>query len=128
MLVIGVGLAVHLGVAGVVGDVVGDALYAVLIYLLLVCALPRLRPGRVAASAIIVCTAVELMQLTGIPRMLAETVPPSALVLGSGFDARDLVVYAVAAGTTGVIDSAARRRRDRRPENTEGALPEESAF
>jgi ABC-type uncharacterized transport system permease subunit len=125
--VVGAGLLVHARVGGDIGDILGDALYAVLIYLLITCALPRLPIGWVAAAAIVVCSSIELLQLTSMPRDGAELFPPIALVLGSGFDPRDLVVYAGAVAVVALIDGTVRslaRRRD----TQEGALPKESAL
>lgn len=92
-------------------DIAGDALYAVLIYLLVVMLAPRLRPASVAVIAATFCVAVELFQLTGLPRVWAESFRPIALVLGSGFDARDLVVYVVAVALAALLDSVVARRR-----------------
>ncbi|MFK0403927.1 DUF2809 domain-containing protein [Microbacterium sp. NPDC090225] len=126
--VIGAGFLVHGTVEGPAGDIAGDALYAVLVYGILVFCFPRARIGAVGASATFFCAAIEFAQLTGIPRALAEVFPPSRLVLGSGFDPRDLVVYLCAVIATASIDLAVRSARTPHPENTEGALPEESAF
>ncbi len=111
---IGVGLAVHGLFDGTIGDIAGDALYAVLVYLLAALLLPRARRRWPALIAVAVCTGVELLQLTGLPHAWASAFPPIGLVLGSGFDPRDLVVYAVAAVAASVVDtalSAATRRR-----------------
>lgn len=110
------------------GDIAGDALYAVLIYALITCALPRARSDAVAVAAALVCATVEFSQLTGIPRALAEAFPPVQLVLGSGFDPRDLAVYVCAVAVTVAIDVGVRSALRPRRENAEGALPEESAF
>lgn len=122
------GLLVHAVVPGDVGDIAGDALYATLTALLLVLALPRARPRVIAIGAALVCAAVETLQLTTIPRALAEIFPPTALVLGSGFDARDLVVYTSAAVAVALVDHTVQARLRAAGGNTEGALPEESAF
>ncbi|MBQ3357572.1 MAG: hypothetical protein IJG47_01585, partial [Microbacterium sp.] len=50
------------------------------------------------------------------------------LVLGSGFDPRDLVVYVCAVAVAAALDAGVRSRWTARPEKAEGALPEESAF
>jgi len=109
---VAVGLAVHgWGSNPVLGDIAGDALYTVAVYSLLVAVWPRLSPVSVGAIAAGGSVAVELFQATGVPATLAERVPPIALVLGRGFDARDLVVYVAAAVVAGVVDTAVRRRR-----------------
>ncbi len=89
---------------GAASDVAGDALYAILVYLIVVFLAPRARPAAVAAVAGSLCVTIELFQLTGLPVAWAATFPPIALVLGSGFDARDIVVYLVAVAGTAFTD------------------------
>ncbi len=95
-------------------DIAGDALYAVAAYAGLVVLFPRVRPLFLGAIAAGWCVTVELFQATGIPLALAGSFPPIALVLGTGFDARDLVVYVVAVAAAWGIDQAVRRRAVRR--------------
>lgn len=64
---LGIGLVVHLGVSGMIGDIVGDALYAVLIYVLVAFLAPRRPRPAIAVAAFVFCAAVELLQLTGLP-------------------------------------------------------------
>lgn len=92
-------------------DIAGDALYALAIYLLLVILAPRWSPLVVGALAAGWCIAIELFQLTGIPLQVGSVFPPAALVLGSGFDARDLVVYVIAVALAVAVDVIQRRRR-----------------
>lgn len=103
------GLLVHALVAGAIGDIAGDALYAVLIYLLIAVVVPRWPALPVAAVAFAFCGGVELLQLTGLPREWAAGFPPLGLVFGSGFDGRDLVVYAVAVVVAALVDVTATR-------------------
>ncbi len=77
-------------------DIAGDALYAVAVLAFVVLLAPRLSPLVAGAIAAAWCVGVELFQLTGVPQALAEVFPPVVLVLGTVFDARDLVVYAAA--------------------------------
>ncbi|MEV7758909.1 DUF2809 domain-containing protein [Microbacterium sp. NPDC089180] len=115
--VVAAGLAVHrLMPSSVASDVAGDALYAVAAYTGLVLLLPRARPLVLAAGAVVWCVAVELLQLTGVPITLAERMPVAALVLGSGFDARDLVVYVLAVASALGVDGVVTRVRARRAE------------
>lgn len=102
---------------GAASDIAGDALYAVLVYLIVVFVSPRTRPVVVAVIAALLCVAVEVFQLTGLPHAWAATFPPVALVLGTGFDARDILVYLGAvvvacASDCLVVHLRARRRRD----------------
>lgn len=91
------------------GDILGDALYATLVYLLLALLAPRSPRRFIGALALIACAVVEFLQLTGIPREVATAFPPAALVLGAGFDQRDLLVYAAAVVITMIIDVAISR-------------------
>lgn len=109
--VIGAGLLVSRGLPSSAGtDIAGDALYAVAAYTGLVLLLPRARRIPLALAAAGWCIAVELLQLTGLPVALAERVPPVALVLGTGFDPRDLAVYVLAVAAAASLDAAVGRR------------------
>ncbi len=111
---IAAGLAVHrLLPDTAASDIAGDALYAVLIHLLVVAAAPRLRVGGVLLIALVWCTGVELLQLTGVPERAGAAFPPAMLVLGTAFDPRDLVVYAVTLVVVAGADAAATRLRSR---------------
>jgi hypothetical protein len=101
-------------------DIAGDALYAVAVYTGLVLLLPRVGRVILAIAATGWCVFVELLQLSGLPVALAERVPPIALVLGTGFDARDLVVYASAVLVAAVADAAVSSRVLRRGRSTVG--------
>jgi hypothetical protein len=108
-LTIAAGLLVHRYGSGDSGDILGDALYATLVYLLLALLAPRSPRRFIGALALIACAVVEFLQLTGIPREVATAFPPAALVLGAGFDQRDLLVYAAAVVITMTIDVAISR-------------------
>lgn len=114
VLVIGVGLAVH-RLPGLLGDLLGGALYAVLVYLLLAVLRPGARAVVLAGVALTVCTPVELAQLTDGPRTVVAAVPLLRLVIGSTFAAHDLLAYAVGAFGAGAVDALTGNRvRDRR--------------
>jgi hypothetical protein len=112
------GLLVHRFGSGDIGDIAGDALYAVFAYLLFATLLVRSSRTLPAALAIIFCTVIEFLQLTELPRTWALAFPASALVLGSGFAQRDLLVYPASVLLALIVDAAlsrrARRRRVRR--------------
>ena len=91
-------------------DVAGDALYAVAVYAGLALLAPRMLPSLLAVIAAAWCVGVELFQLTGLPLAWAAGFPPAALVLGSGFDARDVVVYIAALAAAALVDHGVRRR------------------
>lgn len=103
--ILGAGLGVHASSAGWASPA-GDALYAVLFYLLVVAVFPRRRPATAAMVATVWCWMVELFQVTGVPAELAARWPAVALVLGVGFDPLDLVWYLVAAVAAACLDWA----------------------
>lgn len=107
------GLAVRLGLRGVEGAAwwtgpAGDALYAVLIYLLVAFCAPRARTAVTVAVTVGICAAIELFQLTGIPADLGQAFPPARLVLGTGFLWSDLLLYLVGVGAAAAVDAAVR--------------------
>lgn len=80
---------------GPLGDALGDALYAVLVLLLVALALPRLSRPAQAGLAVAACWAVELAQATGGPAAAVAAWPPLRYLLGTTFVAADLLWYAV---------------------------------
>ena len=113
VLVIAAGLVTHFVGSGPTADFAGDALYAVMIYLVIAIAFPRAAFWIVGATALALCTLIECFQLTGLPALWAQSFWPVRLVLGVGFDVRDLVAYAVGAGAAPLVDLALSRRRAR---------------
>ncbi len=110
LLTIAAGLAVHaLAPDGTASDIAGDALYAVAAYLAVVIVAPRMRTPLVAIVAAAWCVAVELFQLTGVPLALGAEFSPIMLVLGTVFDARDLVIYLVTVAVVASIDGLSKR-------------------
>ncbi|TFD50221.1 DUF2809 domain-containing protein [Cryobacterium frigoriphilum] len=100
--VIAAGLAVHSIVTGLTGDLLGGALYAVFVCLVVAFVAPRQHPLTIAAIGFALCALVELFQLTGVPLTIAQTFAPAALVLGTTFVALDFVAYAAGAAVTAV--------------------------
>ena len=92
-------------------DVLGDALWAAMILWWISAVAPeRSRPTR-SAIALLVCMAVELSQLSHAP--LLDTVRATrigALVLGSGFDLRDLGAYTLGIIVATFLDARLTRR------------------
>ncbi|MCG2623715.1 DUF2809 domain-containing protein [Arthrobacter sp. I2-34] len=83
----------------------GDALYAVLVYVVVALLVPR-KPARlVAMVAAAVCFAIEFFQLTGLPAELGNWLPPVRLLLGTTFGAADLIAYAGGTAMAYVADS-----------------------
>lgn len=106
------GLGVRTVADGDVAKYAGDALYTVLICALVALCAPRARPVVVAGTGLAVSWAVELLQLTGVPAELSRRSAVARLVLGSTFNAPDLLWYAVgAAGVWGVLTATATPRR-----------------
>ncbi|WP_369824404.1 DUF2809 domain-containing protein [Kitasatospora sp. Root187] len=104
--VAGLGLPALTG--GAVADALGDALYTTLLYLLVLLAVPRARPLAAAGLALGLSFAVEFLQLARIPPVLR-------IVLGSTFNAPDLLWYAVGAASCLLV-----HRRFRRPGTVRG--------
>lgn len=104
------GIGIHYGLPdGTGSDVSGDVLYAAAAYLGIVTLAPQLRPLTVGGIAAAWCVLVELFQLTGLPLEVGTVFPPAMLVLGTVFDARDVVLYIGAAAVLVLIDTAASR-------------------
>ena len=110
---IAVGLAVNRGGAlpPVARDVAGDALWAAMMAGWMGALAPRRALGARSLAAYGVCVAVELSQLYHTPALdqLRRTTP-GRLVLGSGFDARDLAAYAAGVLAAAALEAVVRRR------------------
>jgi len=110
--VLGLGIASrrhHLGFALWEKDL-GDALYAVAVYLAVGLLGPRLRAPRLAAIALAISFAVEFFQATGIPAQYARY----ALVrwcIGTQFAVHDLICYVVGVACIALADSIVSRIR-----------------
>ncbi|MFN8653736.1 MAG: DUF2809 domain-containing protein [Gemmatimonadales bacterium] len=77
-----------------VGDILGDALWAVMFYWLVSMVFPALTDWHRAIVAVAGCWSVELSQLARSPGLVAlRHTTLGHLVLGSDFDPRDLLVY-----------------------------------
>ncbi|WP_158612884.1 DUF2809 domain-containing protein [Frigoribacterium sp. PhB118] len=108
---VALGVVAKLAVPGLTGDLLGSALYTVLLALLLALVAPRLVAPRLVAprlaapaaagAATAASVGIELLQLTGLPAA-ADAFPPVAWVLGSTFVATDLLGY-LAGGVAGLV-------------------------
>ncbi len=109
------GLAVSTAFSGFAADATADALYTVLVYLLVALFCPRLQVAQVALVAFALSAIIELSQLTGVPAALANVFPPTRLVFGTTFVATDLLFYLVGAALVASADMVVTRllRRDR---------------
>ncbi|MFJ2090143.1 DUF2809 domain-containing protein [Streptomyces sp. NPDC087901] len=104
------GLGVRTVADGAVAKYAGDALYTVLICALVALCAPRARPLAVAGAGLGISWAVELLQLTGVPAELSRHSAVARLVLGSTFNAPDLLWYAVGAAAAWAAHTAATSR------------------
>lgn len=105
-----VGLLVHFLIPGDFASLVADALYTMLVYLMLALILPKAKRHWLALAAFAISAAIELAQLTGIPEQLAVSFPPSRLVFGTTFSALDLVAYALGAAAVYFADKLVSER------------------
>ncbi len=103
------GLAVRAGADGAFAKYAGSALYTVLLCTLVAFCAPRARPVVVASTALGLSWAVEFAQLTGVPAELSAHSTAARLVLGSTFNAPDLLWYAVGAAAAWSVHAGARR-------------------
>ena len=113
---IAVGLVVHLRGAALgpdARDVLGDVLWAMMIAWWAGVLAPRARLAVRCSCAYVVCATVELSQLYHAPALdAARATTLGHLVLGSGFDPRDLVAYAAGVALAALLESAIRRGTD----------------
>src|SRR5215210_7125843 len=107
---IALGLLVHLGGAALqsdVRDVLGDAFWAVMIVWAVSVVVPSTTLASRGVVALAICWAVEASQLyhaPGLDALRATTV--GHLVLGSGFDPRDFVAYAIGVLAAALLEQA----------------------
>lgn len=85
----------------------GDALYAVMLYLVFALARPSLGPRALGPLAFGASFAIELFQLTGVPLRLPRLLQR---VLGVEFAWHDVACYAVGAACVAAIHELALRR------------------
>ena len=116
------GLVVHLRGAAlgpVARDVLGDALWALMIAWWAGVLAPRARCAVRSTVAYAVCVGVEVSQLYHAPALdAARATTVGHLVLGSGFDPRDLVAYGMGVALAALLESAASAWRMHRPAAT----------
>lgn len=101
-----VGLGVRAILAGWLAKYLGVALWAACLYFVLRFFRVRSSIASHALLAVLVSWAVELFQLTPIPRALARHGRIFDLVLGTTFNAPDLLAYVAGVGLAAVLDRA----------------------
>ena len=93
------GVAFHLhgtGMPAAFRDILGDALWAVMIVWWVSVVVPAARTAWRAGAAYAFCVAVELSQLVQLPALDAvRHTTLGHLVIGSDYDTRDLMSYAI---------------------------------
>ncbi|HTE18706.1 MAG TPA: DUF2809 domain-containing protein [Armatimonadota bacterium] len=87
----------------------GDALYAVAVYLVLALLLRRRTPAALGVLTFVLSACIEAFQLTGFAARHAAF-PPVRWLLGTHFAWHDLVCYALGAAGVALSDAAARTR------------------
>ena len=93
-------------------DMLGDALWAMMIYWWIGALAPNAPSVRHAEIALAVCWAVEFSQLIQLPALDAlRRTTIGQLTLGTGFDPRDLGAYAVGVLAAWTLERRMRRTR-----------------
>ena len=114
---IAVGLVVHFhgaALGSVARDVLGDALWAMMIAWWAGALAPHARLAVRIAAAYAVCASVEVSQLYHAPALDAvRSTILGHLVLGSGFDARDLAAYGAGVALAALLEWTVIARRMR---------------
>jgi len=104
----------HSGFALIDHDL-GEALYAALAYVLLGIVRPQLMPVPKALITLAAMVAIEAFQLTGVPARFAASensvLNLLAVVLGTTWNWRDLLGYAVGIAVVALLDYVFRQRK-----------------
>ena len=110
-----IGLAVYLygsRLSPAPRDTLGDVLWAAMIVWLISAIAPRTKLSVRCAVAFAFCVVIELSQLYHAPAIdTLRSATIGHLVLGSGFDPRDLFAYACGVVAAAAIDALLRARR-----------------
>ena len=96
-LTVAAGLGSRAWLSGLPAKIAGDALYTVLVYVLVMVVRPGARPSRASAVALGVSFAIELAQLTPYPAWLSSKHVLLRLIFGSTFGFVDLAGYSTGA-------------------------------
>ena len=112
--IIGIGLGARFLGAGLLADLAGGILYAVLVYTLAVFVRPAGSRISNAGLALGFCVAIELLQISSLPATLGAAFPPIRLVLGSTFVPLDLLAYLLGVLVALCIDSLISKVRTNR--------------
>jgi hypothetical protein len=114
-----VGLVIHFAGTALsprVRDFLGDALWAMMMVWWVSALLPGARLIARATTALAISWAVEFSQIYQTPTLDAlRDTTLGRLVLGSGFDARDLIAYFVGVVAAVALETRIRQRRNALP-------------
>jgi hypothetical protein len=106
---VGAGLASRAWLGGLPAKLAGDALYTVLVYVLVLVVRPGVRASRAFAIALGVSVAVEVAQLTPVPAWLSSKHVLLRLVFGTTFGFVDIAGYVLGALVAIAAHAALRR-------------------
>ena len=107
----------------VVRDKLGDGLWASMVVWCVGVLAPRAPVWSRSLAALAFCWTVEASQLCHAPWLqVARGTTLGRLVLGSGFDAGDLVAYSLGVLAAAIRETTVRRRRARRQPRPHGVL------
>jgi len=115
VVILAAGLTVRQVTTGAFAKYAGVALYAALVYALVVLLVPRWRPLWTALAAVAFCWLVEFAQLTPYPAELSDRSVLARLALGSTFNAPDLFWYVAGVAVVAGADALLRRAAVRGP-------------
>lgn len=107
---LGLGLGVRAVTTGAFAKYAGVALWATLVYFLILWCVPKRTPQQLFGATVGVSFAVELLQITPYPMALYEVHPFFALVFGTTFNVWDLPAYVLGAALGWAVTAAWRRR------------------
>lgn len=115
LLLIALGLASRRGYSpfpAVLGNYPGDALWAWVVMLCVAWLRPAMARGRLVSVALLIAFGIEFLQLYQAPWMQALRANKLAyLVLGNGFDPKDLLAYGAGIALGAVVDGLWQRRQ-----------------
>ena len=114
-LTVAAGLGSRAFLGGLVAKMAGDALYTVLLYVLVVVVRPAVRPSRAFAVSLGLSFAVELAQLTPYPAWLSSKHVILRLIFGTTFGFVDLAGYVVGAILAVALHALSRNALGRPP-------------
>jgi len=120
ILILAAGLGVRAVTTGAFAKYGGVALYAALVYTLVVLLVPRWRPLWTGLVAVGFCWLVEFAQLTPYPADLSARSGLARLVLGSTFHPPDLFWYVAGVAAAAGLDALVRRAAAREPGRATG--------